>query len=79
MQHVGHPLIADRMYRGGGALNRQDLNHGEPNEILIRRHALHAFRLSFDHPESGERVTFEAPLAEDMRRTLTALREHRSR
>jgi len=79
MQHVGHPLIADRMYRGGGALNRQDLNHGEPNEILIRRHALHAFRLSFDHPESGERVTFEAPLAEDMQRTLTALREHRSR
>ncbi len=78
MQHVGHPLIADRMYRGGGVLNRQDLQHGEANEVLIRRHALHAFRLTFDHPETGERLTFEAPLAEDMQRTLTALRKLRS-
>lgn len=78
MQHVGHPLVADRMYRGGRALNRQDLKHSEADEILIRRHALHAFRLTFEHPETGETMTFEAPLAEDMQRTLDALRELRA-
>jgi 23S rRNA pseudouridine1911/1915/1917 synthase len=41
---------------------------------LIARQALHAAKLNFDHTRTGERVTFEAPLPEDMQRTLDALR-----
>lgn len=45
------------------------------DDVLIRRQALHAFRLSFRHPESGIPMTFEAPLAVDFIRTLEALRQ----
>ncbi|MBL6758062.1 MAG: RluA family pseudouridine synthase [Planctomycetes bacterium] len=38
------------------------------------RLALHAERLSFDHPRSGERLTFEAPLPPDLSAALSALR-----
>ena len=44
------------------------------DDVLIRRQALHAFRLSFRHPESGIPMTFEAPLAADFLATLDTLR-----
>lgn len=44
-------------------------------DVLIRRQALHAFRLSFQHPVSGIPMTFEAPLAADFVQTLEALRQ----
>ncbi|HEU4964607.1 MAG TPA: pseudouridine synthase, partial [Bacilli bacterium] len=53
MTHLGHPLLGDRQY------GRVGLN-------LIKRQALHAARLSFTHPNSGERMTFEAPLTDDL-------------
>ena len=45
------------------------------DDVLIRRQALHAFQLSFRHPESGIPQTFEAPLAVDIQRTLDVLRQ----
>jgi len=111
LQHLGHPIVADRMYGGRSELRRSQLGlrrdklppvprparaptddeaaaAGEadaaPDErvpvdpdVLICRQALHAQRLSFRHPVSQEPLTFEAPLPEDMARTLTALRETR--
>ncbi len=44
------------------------------DDVLIRRQALHAFRLSFRHPETGIPMTFEAPLAADFVATLDTLR-----
>lgn len=44
------------------------------DDVLIRRQALHAFRLSFKHPGSGIPMTFEAPLAADFQATLEAAR-----
>jgi 23S rRNA pseudouridine1911/1915/1917 synthase len=85
MQHLGHPIVADRVYGGRTGLWQGDLVHS-PNaaierdpanpDLLIGRQALHAFRLEFDHPESGDRLAFEAPLPSDFERTLTAIREH---
>ncbi|HEU5481163.1 MAG TPA: RluA family pseudouridine synthase, partial [Candidatus Tumulicola sp.] len=46
---MGHPLVNDRVY--GRAEPRFDL----PGQ------ALHAWRLSFDHPRTGERLQFETP------------------
>jgi 23S rRNA pseudouridine1911/1915/1917 synthase len=77
MQHIGHPIVADRMYGGRAMLKRSDLDPNIPEEaddFLIRRQALHAHRLSFTHPETGKPLTFEAPLPEDFQRTLDALR-----
>jgi 23S rRNA pseudouridine1911/1915/1917 synthase len=85
MQHIGHPIVADRLYGGRIGLWQGDLVHS-PNaaiernlhnpDLLIGRQALHALRLEFDHPENGQRLVFEAPLPADFERTLVAIREH---
>lgn len=68
MQHLGHPIAADSLYGGGKELAL------DGREVLIARQALHAFRLELKHPVTGKPLAFEAPLPEDMQRTLTALR-----
>ena len=39
----------------------------------FKRQALHAERLSFEHPRSREMVSFTAPLADDFQHLLDAL------
>ena len=46
--------------------------------VLINRQALHARRLTLWHPMTGKQITFEAPIPEDMRRTIAALEQHRA-
>jgi 23S rRNA pseudouridine1911/1915/1917 synthase len=58
---IGHPLSGDATY--GGAMR-----HG------LRRQFLHAHRLAFDHPRSGERLSFASPLPEDLAAALEAAR-----
>ena len=62
----GHPLVGERLYRFGRAPSR-----GDP---AFPRQALHAASLSFRTPSSGRTVRFEAPMPEDMRQLLAALR-----
>jgi 23S rRNA pseudouridine1911/1915/1917 synthase len=62
MSHIGHPLIGDAMY-----------GTGTDGHLPIDRHALHAHRLSFDHPITRERMTFTAPLPKDMEGILSYL------
>ena len=57
MAHIGHPLVGDEVY--GGA----------PVPALSRQ-ALHAFRLAFVHPVTGEALEFRAPLPQDIRDAL---------
>jgi len=87
MFHLGCQLLADELYNGGPEFKvsnlqyKRDLPFPEEvgNEVLITRQALHAYRLEFDHPHSGERMKFEAPLPEDFTRTLAALKKYRTR
>jgi 23S rRNA pseudouridine1911/1915/1917 synthase len=60
----GHPLLGERVYSKG--------YRGEP--IAAPRLMLHARELSFDHPGTGKRLSFEQPLPEDMQRVLSGLR-----
>jgi len=53
LAHLGHPVIGDRQY--GAALH-----------VGISRQALHAHRVSFDHPMTGRPVHLEAPLPMDL-------------
>ncbi len=86
---IGFPVVADEFYSPASELRLSHLvaqtvtangtNHsnGTPpavDELLMSRQALHARSLRFVHPITGEVVTFEAPLAPDMQRTLEALR-----
>lgn len=55
MKHVFHPLIGDTSH-GDGRHNRHFRMHG------VHRMLLHAVRLSFPHPSTGERIEAVAPL-----------------
>ncbi len=51
--HIGAPIVGDELY-------------GEETP-LINRHALHAYKLSFEHPESKEKMNVLADLPDDMK------------
>jgi 23S rRNA pseudouridine1911/1915/1917 synthase len=59
--HAGHPVLGDRQY-------------GRRGMSTIKRQALHAARLAFVHPSSGERIELEAPLAPDMQAAVDQLK-----
>ncbi|MGB4738339.1 MAG: RluA family pseudouridine synthase [Fuerstiella sp.] len=76
MQHIGSPIVADRLYIGEDHFTTGHII-GKPleGETLIARQALHAFRITFSHPVSGKEMTFEAPLPQDFSAALAALRQ----
>ena len=77
LQSLGHPVLCDGRYGLRRELRLSDvcpLRPDEEDRILIDRQALHSHRLGFPHPVTGEDVTFEAPLPEDLSQTLEALR-----
>ncbi|MEI6891933.1 MAG: RluA family pseudouridine synthase [Pontiella sp.] len=65
MQHIKHPIVGDTLY---------GRSHKGRLPIEPERQMLHAAKLSFTHPESGKRLSFEAPLFDDMCALLEALR-----
>jgi 23S rRNA pseudouridine1911/1915/1917 synthase len=64
----------DRLYSGRARLTINDLNRDGDETILIDRQALHARKIAFDHPESGERMQLECELPPDIDRLLDAIR-----
>ncbi|NWF93810.1 MAG: RluA family pseudouridine synthase [Syntrophaceae bacterium] len=75
---TGHPLLGDPVY---GRKGRPGSIH-DPflKECVARmnRQALHAHRLGFDHPRTGERVRFISPIPQDMNEVLERLRSRRT-
>ncbi|XKH00093.1 23S rRNA pseudouridine(1911/1915/1917) synthase RluD [Marinobacter nauticus] len=76
MAHVRHPLVGDPVY--GGRLRLPKGTSDELREVLaaFNRQALHAQQLTLEHPETGEILSWEAPLPEDMVKLIEALRKH---
>ncbi len=75
LAEAGHPLLGDAVY--GGTRREARLPAGSPVRRAaeaVGRQALHAARLAFDHPRTGKRVSFEAPLPADLLRALEILR-----
>lgn len=71
MRAANHPLAADPVYGNP----RHPASEAVKEAVQqLGRQALHAYRLSFTHPESGETVQFEAPLPEDIHHLLSVLR-----
>jgi 23S rRNA pseudouridine1911/1915/1917 synthase len=65
MAHIGHPVAGDRLY-GPQAGN-----------IVFPRQMLHAWKISFNHPQTQERITIEAPLFPDFQLILDEMRKRR--
>jgi 23S rRNA pseudouridine1911/1915/1917 synthase len=80
LHHVGTPVLCDRQYGGRSQLTRGDLRR-DPNDtlVLLDRQALHARRLRFHHPETGEPLEVEAPLPADIAAVLAELRAYRGK
>ena len=70
---IGHPIVGDSTY--GGKRRWKDLAQGPKQDVLkaIRRQMLHAWKLSFVHPRTGQSMNFESPLPKDMASVLEAL------
>jgi len=70
-----HPLVGDPVY-----LTRQPWVAGTALDLknvlaAFPRQALHAKRLTLEHPESGEELSWESDLPKDMLDLLAALHE----
>ncbi|MEL7297529.1 MAG: 23S rRNA pseudouridine(1911/1915/1917) synthase RluD [Pseudomonadota bacterium] len=77
--HRRQPLLGDPVY--GGRLRLPPGNDEALAEALrgFRRQALHAAELQFHHPESGDALTVQAPLPDDLEALLAALSAHQDR
>ena len=65
MQYIGHPILADELY-AGRKISKRDRK-------LLPRHFLHASKIEFYHPQTGEKLTFESPLPKDLASFLSKL------
>jgi len=65
---IGHPLIGDDTYGGGGRPSRVTPLPAAVKDRLtsFHRQALHAFILGFDHPRTGEHLIFEQEIPMDL-------------
>jgi 23S rRNA pseudouridine1911/1915/1917 synthase len=59
MASLGHPVVGDTMYGGRGG--------------VLARNFLHAARLTFTQPTTGQRITVEAPLPKELADFLAVL------
>ncbi len=75
MASLGHPVVGDRAYGSGFATKAATLP--EPAQTVAAefpRQALHAYLLGFEHPETGEEMTFESELPDDLAALVAAFR-----
>lgn len=62
---IGHPILGDRRYGGGG---------DDARALGLTRPFLHSWKLDFEHPITGERVRLKEPLPPDLEDALEAAR-----
>jgi len=79
----GFPLAYDQLYGRKSPLRFREFDprmpQDEAGKIVLNRLPLHAQRLAFKHPGTGERTEIEAPLPTDLRRFIQLLRKTRAK
>jgi RluA family pseudouridine synthase len=79
---IGHPLLVDPDYGRTEAFllstikRRYNLAKGKEERPIIDRLTLHARRIGFTHPATGEHLTVEAEPPKDFQATLQVLRKY---
>jgi 23S rRNA pseudouridine1911/1915/1917 synthase len=74
MAHIRAPLLGDPVYGGRPRLPPKPSDELRAALQGLRRQALHASRLRFTHPATRKALTFESPLAADLKHLLQLLR-----
>lgn len=72
---LGYPVVGDRIYGGAGRIRSVEDAALRARMKALDRQALHAWRLSFIHPATGEALRFSSPPPEDIASLCTFLRE----
>ncbi|MEZ0334997.1 MAG: RluA family pseudouridine synthase [Gemmatimonadales bacterium] len=74
LEHIGHPVVGDPVYAGGGSRRISGAARREAQAIerATPRQALHAAALAFRHPATGEPLEFRAEWPADLRAALLA-------
>jgi 23S rRNA pseudouridine1911/1915/1917 synthase len=72
LEHVGHPVVGDPTYAGGGSrrVSGPARREAEALERVTPRQALHAAGLAFRHPSTGVPMEFRAEWPADLRESL---------
>ncbi len=70
LHHAGLPLVGDKIYGADELIfdrfTKRESTDADRAALRLPRQALHAWRLAFPHPRTGEPAAFEAPLAADL-------------
>jgi 23S rRNA pseudouridine1911/1915/1917 synthase len=72
LAHIGHPVVGDTGYGGGRDNSIRDAAIKRAVQALGRQF-LHSTVLSFDHPRSGERLSFTSMLPKELVNLLSKL------
>lgn len=74
LAHLGHPLLGDDLYGPHFKTKVNQLHQAaRPALSELRRHALHSYLLTLEHPSTNEVVTWESTLPADLARLQLAL------
>jgi len=80
LSHIRHPVFNDNEYGGDRILRGTTFSRYQQFVRncfeIIPRQALHARTLAFNHPSTGERLSFESDLPDDMKLLLEKWREY---
>ncbi len=79
LAHIGCPVLCDRLYGGRSKITLGELQHTADPTVVLDRQALHARRLQFAHPRTGQTLELEAALPADLQHALDMLRQWRRR
>lgn len=75
MAFIRHPLVGDPVYGGRFKMPKGMSETAREQLQGFRRQALHAGLLGFEHPESGEMVSWQVPIPDDMQHLLAILQQ----
>lgn len=72
--HLGHPVIGDPVYGGRKRPPKNASARLREKIAAFPRQALHAVRLELNHPSDNQRLSWSAPLAQDIEDLLETIR-----
>lgn len=79
--YMNHPVVCDELYGDGQPLTINQIKSKlkkNAETALMKRTALHAYRLEFKHPVTGQFLSLEADYPKDFKASINQLRKWRS-
>jgi len=78
LEHLGFPIVGDKLYSGDDEtflhFYEYDWDDWLKERVLMPRTCLHAYQLEFTHPQTGQRISLEDPMPEDMAQFWQSIR-----